>query len=144
MLTWSLFLVTLKKSSMRDCLLRPAALSFSLSSRLLSRIWRYFSIRRRTLSSLKTYQHEYSQSCIWTRRRSMWNEGWAQAKIQYVLNPFDVTEEPNQGFFIWLSPGEFRSYCLWCIQEYLPGFFVLPEMWHRMGLKGSKYLLDLF
>lgn len=72
MLTWCLFLVTLKKSSMRVCLLCPAALSVSLSSRLLSRIWRNFSIRRRTLSSLKTHQHEYSHSCLWKGQRSMW------------------------------------------------------------------------
>lgn len=47
----SLFLVTLKKSSIRVCLLRPAALSLSRSSRLLSRVWRNLSIRRRTLST---------------------------------------------------------------------------------------------
>lgn len=51
--TCCLFLVTRKKSSMRVCLLCPAAFSSSLSFLLFSRIWRNFSIRPRTLCSLK-------------------------------------------------------------------------------------------
>lgn len=75
--TCALFLVTLKKSSMWVCLLRPAALSFSLSSRLLSRIWRNFSIRRRTLSSLKTHHREEHRTVFVGGIRSMSNETWA-------------------------------------------------------------------
>lgn len=56
-LTKLLVLVTLKKSSMRVCLLCPATDSASfLSARLLSRVLRKFSIRWRTLVSLKTHQ----------------------------------------------------------------------------------------
>lgn len=95
MLTWSLFLVTLKKSSMRVCLLCPAALSFSLSSRLLSLVWRNLSIRRRTLSSLKTHQHEYSHNCLWKRQRSTWNESWAGAKIKPWVRTWHVW--PDRG-----------------------------------------------
>lgn len=84
MLTWSLFLVALKKSSMRVCLLRPAALSFSLSSRLLSRVWRNFSIRRRTLSSLKTHQREYSHYCLWKRQEKHVNVNANTAMITYL------------------------------------------------------------
>lgn len=53
---------------------------------------------------------------------------------ELILELFDVTEELNQGFFIWLCPGEVRGNGLWCIREYLPRFPVLPELWHRMGL----------
>lgn len=48
--TCPLFLVILKNSSIRVCLLHPAALSFSRSSR----VFRKFSIRLRTRSTLKT------------------------------------------------------------------------------------------
>lgn len=73
MLTKPFFLVTLKKSSMRVCLLRPAASSFFLSSRLLSRIWRNFSIRCRTLSSLKVHQHDHNHCCLAKRKKSKRN-----------------------------------------------------------------------
>ena len=80
MVTFSLFLVTLKKSSIWVCLLRPAAVSFFRSSRLLSRVWRNFSIRRRTLSTLKiwiltihsslwkTEKHEKRGSWVWEKK----------------------------------------------------------------------------
>lgn len=64
-LTKLLVLVTLKKSSIRVCLLCPATDSSSfLSSRLLSRVLRNFSIRWRTLISLKIHQQEHSHCCL--------------------------------------------------------------------------------
>lgn len=62
---------------------------------------------------------------------------------QYVLDMFDTTEEPNQGFFIWFIPVEFMSDCLWGIQEYFPCFFVLPVLWHWIGLRGSRYMCHI-
>lgn len=64
-LTKLLVLVTLKKSSMRVCLLCPATDSASfLSSRLLSRALRNVSIRWRTLISLKTHQSDHSHRTL--------------------------------------------------------------------------------
>lgn len=72
--TFSLFLVTLKKSSMRVCLVHPAVFSCSRSSRLVSRIWRNFSIRWRTLFSLKhmnTVQTIQTVACNMEAKQSL-------------------------------------------------------------------------
>lgn len=62
---------------------------------------------------------------------------------EYAPNTCGATEELDQGFFVWLGPAEFCRCSLWCIQEYLPCFIVLPEKWHRVGLL-QKLLIRFF
>lgn len=95
MLTKLFFLVTLKKSSIRVCLLCPAACSFFLSSRLLSRIWRNFSIRCRTLFSLKIHQHDHSRCRLAKRTKSKRNSTYL-TRLTRQRNP---TKASSSGSF---------------------------------------------
>lgn len=132
-LTKLLVLVTLKKSSMRVCLLCPATDSDSfLSSRLLARVSRNFSIRWRTLVSLKTHQEEHSYCCLGRK-------GGGGKAHRDILDMFRMAEEANKCFLIWLTPYQFYRVSVYFVKKQSPCFCVLPEMWYWMGLAERRY-----
>lgn len=138
------FLVILKKSSMWVCLHCSDMCCFSLSSRLLSRAWWNFASRWRTLSLLQIY-HEHRHNCLWDLKAiGQQKSSHGMYRCEHTPYMCGATEELNQGSFIWVGPGEFCRCSLWCIQEYLSCFFVLPGKWHWVGLMQTLVTQKLF
>lgn len=73
----------------------------------------------------------------WGKRGGGQREGKAQ---RHILDMFDMAEEANQRFLVWLTPDQFNRFSVLFIQKQSTCFLILPEMRHWMGLTRSRYL----